>query len=47
MTDKRPLTHCSLAAILWMCVGTSVFAQDTALHSGKYEQLMLAVTPEY
>ncbi|PBQ15474.1 hypothetical protein CCL09_18640 [Pseudomonas congelans] len=47
MTDKRPLTRCSLAATLWLCVGTSVFAQDTALHSGKYEQLMLAVTPEH
>ncbi|KAA8694995.1 Uncharacterized protein ALO80_00284 [Pseudomonas caricapapayae] len=46
MTDKHPLTHRSLAAILWLCVGTPVFAQDTALHSGKYEQLMLAVTPE-
>ncbi|RMR56344.1 hypothetical protein ALP83_01691 [Pseudomonas syringae pv. actinidiae] len=47
MTDKRPLAHCSLAATLLLCAGTSAFAQDTALHSGKYEQLMLAVTPEY
>ncbi|MDU8501794.1 hypothetical protein RYB01_21775 [Pseudomonas syringae] len=47
MTDKRPLTRWSLAATLLLCVGTSAFAQDTALHSGKYEQLMLAVTPDH
>ncbi|EFW77919.1 hypothetical protein ALP26_03804 [Pseudomonas savastanoi pv. glycinea] len=47
MTDKRPLTRWSLAATLLLCVGTSAFAQDSALHSGKYEQLMLAVTPDH
>ncbi|CAM3298218.1 hypothetical protein BZK31_14090 [Pseudomonas floridensis] len=34
------------AGLVSFCVGTSALAEGLTLHSGKYEQLMLAVTPE-
>ncbi len=45
---------CKLSISRWLAAGvtslyfiTPAFAEGSALHSGKYEQLMLAVTPEH
>ncbi|OUM04885.1 hypothetical protein BW686_23950 [Pseudomonas syringae] len=47
MTRKRSILQWLMTGALSLCAGAPAFAQDTALHSGKYEQLMLAVTPEH
>jgi hypothetical protein len=40
-------TRLLAAGVLSLCVAAPVFAAAPALHSGKYEALMLAVTPEH
>lgn len=47
MVCKLLTSRWLVAAAMSCCVGTPAFAVDLALHSGKYEQLMLAVTPEH
>ena len=41
------ITRFLAAGMLSVCAVTPVFADTAALHSGKYEGLMLAVTPEH
>ncbi len=45
MTHKLSVSRWLIAGAISLCAGTSAFA--AGLHSGKYEQLMLAVTPEH
>ena len=54
--SKRPMKHLKgknkmirflAVGVLSWCAVAPVFAGADALHSGKYEQLMLAVTPEH
>lgn len=46
MPFKRSISSCVLAATISMCIGTPALAEGLTLRSGKYEQLLLAVTPE-
>ncbi len=41
------MTRFLAAGVLSLCAIAPAFAGETALHSGKYEGLMLAVTPEH
>ncbi|KIH81926.1 hypothetical protein [Pseudomonas batumici] len=47
MTFKLSISRWLAAGAMSFCVGAPAFAVGSALHSGKYEQLMLAVTPEH
>src|SRR5471032_1382701 len=44
---KNKMTRFLAAGVLSLCAIAPAFAGETALHSGKYEGLMLAVTPEH
>lgn len=45
MTRKLSVSRWLVAGAISLCAGTSAFA--AGLHSGQYEQLMLAVTPDH
>lgn len=47
MTHTPSISRWLVAGTLSLLIGTSAFADSTTLRSGKYEQLMLAVTPEH
>ncbi|NWB95209.1 hypothetical protein HX882_04785 [Pseudomonas gingeri] len=47
MLGKLSISHWLVAGAISFGVGAPAFAADSTLHSGKYEQLMLAVTPEH